>query len=290
MTPERLAQHEYLAHVIYRALAARESNPAFQQVLMELAGHEREHYQFWLTFTPQTHTSVSSLTVWFFVSLRKAFGLTFTAKLLERRAAEIKQESKDFFTSVKDPARQARIAAFIKQEDEDELRLLSHIREELVDFVGNIVLGLNDGLIELTGALTGFTFALNNHLSVALAGTITGVSAALSMAASAYMQARHDPERISEAKRAGVYTGVAYAVVVILLIFPFFVFSNVYIALATMFFCITLIILGISFYTSVLFDRHFLPQAREMAFFSLGVATIAFLVGLLFRTLTGISI
>ena len=39
--------------------------------------------------------------------------------------------------------------------------------------VGSIVLGLNDALVEFTGALAGFTFALGDTRVVALAGSIT---------------------------------------------------------------------------------------------------------------------
>ena len=50
-----------------------------------------------------------------------------------------------------------------------------------------MVLGLNDALVELTGALAGFTLALNDNRMVGMAGFITGVAATLSMAASEYL-------------------------------------------------------------------------------------------------------
>ncbi len=53
--------------------------------------------------------------------------------------------------------------------------------------MGSMVLGMNDALIELTGALAGFTFAMQNTRIVALAGLITGVSATLSMTSSSYL-------------------------------------------------------------------------------------------------------
>lgn len=54
-------------------------------------------------------------------------------------------------------------------------------------YIGAIVLGMNDALVEMTGALAGFTMALPNNRLVALAGFITGVAATLSMAAAEFL-------------------------------------------------------------------------------------------------------
>jgi VIT1/CCC1 family predicted Fe2+/Mn2+ transporter len=128
-------------------------------------------------------------------------------------------------------------------------------------------------------------FALRNHVSVALLGTVTGIAASLSMAASAYLQARHEAGK--EPKKAGLYTGGAYLLVVVLLVLPYFLVSNVYLAVGVMFGLSVLLIFGLSFYSSVLFDRDFKRQAGEMLMFSLGVAGITFLLGSLARSLMG---
>src|SRR5437016_1858109 len=90
--------------------------------------------------------------------------------------------------------------------------------------MASVALGVNDGVIELTGALTGFTFALKEHHLVALSGLITGIAAALSMAASAFMQARHEEEK--DAVSAAVITGISYLIVVLLLVAPYFIFAE----------------------------------------------------------------
>ena len=54
-------------------------------------------------------------------------------------------------------------------------------------YLGSIVLGLNDALIEQTGAIAGMTFAFQNTRVVSIAAIITGLAAALSMAVSEYL-------------------------------------------------------------------------------------------------------
>ncbi|MBI1992803.1 MAG: VIT1/CCC1 transporter family protein, partial [Candidatus Omnitrophica bacterium] len=170
-------------------------------------------------------------------------------------------------------------------ETHHEQELIAQIQEERVRFLSSIVLGVNDGLIELTGVLVGLACALRNHLSVVLLGTVTGIAASLSMAASAYMQARHEAGK--EPRKAGLYTGGAYLLVVALLVLPYGFFSNIALAVGVMFGLSLLLILGLSCYSSVLFDRDFTRQAGEMLLFSLGVAGITFLLGSFVRSLMG---
>ncbi|MEG2082956.1 MAG: rubrerythrin family protein, partial [Oscillospiraceae bacterium] len=72
-------------------------------------------------------------------------------------------------------------AAQISHEEEiHENALIEMLDEERLQYVGSMVLGLNDALVELTGTIAGMTFALMNTRLVALSGIITGVSATLS--------------------------------------------------------------------------------------------------------------
>ena len=53
-----------------------------------------------------------------------------------------------------------------------EKALLEMLDEERLKYVGSMVLGLNDALVELTGSLAGFTFAMQNTKLIALSGLI----------------------------------------------------------------------------------------------------------------------
>ena len=50
------------------------------------------------------------------------------------------------------------------------------IDEEKLKYIGAVVLGMNDALVELTGTLAGLTLALQNEKLVGVAGLITGVA------------------------------------------------------------------------------------------------------------------
>jgi VIT1/CCC1 family predicted Fe2+/Mn2+ transporter len=60
--------------------------------------------------------------------------------------------------------------------------------------VRNVFLGLNDGLVEILGAVSGFFAAFGNPMAVLAAGLTVAVAGALSMAAGAYIAASSETE------------------------------------------------------------------------------------------------
>ena len=105
-----------------------------------------------------------------------------------------------------------------EDEERHEQKLLAILDEERLQYVGSMVLGLNDALVELTGTLAGLTLALQNTKLIALSGLITGVSATLSMASSEFLSARSEGRE--DAFKSCVYTGIAYCITVALLVLP----------------------------------------------------------------------
>lgn len=281
-----LAWRERRDYEVYRALEANERNPEFREILHGLIAQERSDYDFWLRFTSKKDFSVSPLLISMYVLMRQIFGLVFTAKFLERREKEAAETYMSILDRVDDDSK-AEFERMIAHEREHERKFIASIREERLDFVGNIVLGINDGLIELTGALVGFSFALSDTKLVATTGLITGIAATLSMASSAYMQAKYDNEK--NPFQAALYTGGSYLAVVALLITPFFLLSSIP-ALVTMGFVVLGIIAVVTLYGSVVFDRSFAREFTQMIAISIGVSFITFLLGLVFRTAFGVSI
>ena len=177
-----------------------------------------------------------------------------------------------------------------QQEEEHEQALLGMLDEERLQYVGSMVLGLNDALVELTGSLAGFVFALQNTRLIALSGLIVGISATFSMASSEFLAARSEGR--SDALKSCSYTGIAYLITVVLLIAPYLIFdsSHYILALICMLAVVVLIIAGFTYYTSVAQDQPFKHRFLEMAVISIGVAVISFVVGILAKKFLGVDI
>lgn len=148
---------------------------------------------------------------------------------------------------------------------------------------GAIVLGLNDAIVESSGALVGLTFALAKSSLIGTAGLVTGIAAALSMAASEYLSAKEDNHKTP--LKASFYTGITYLLTVLILVIPYFLIENTYNAGVVMFSLVVIIIACYTKYDSVIHKENFGKKFTEMLSISIGVAIISFLVGSLVRNL-----
>ena len=274
--------NEITEYHIYSRLARLIRDPNNSRMLQRIADEEKAHADIWKSYT---HTDVrpGRLKIFFYTLVARTLGLTFGVKLMER-GEERAQVNYDRLAKLVPEAREVE-----REEDQHEKELIEMLQEERLEYVGSIVLGLNDALVELTGALAGLTFALQNASLIAVAGLITGIAASFSMAASEYLSTKSEGES-ERALKAALYTGAAYIVTVILLVFPYLVFANYFVSLGVTLGIAVLIILFFNYYVSVARDLDFKRRFLEMAGLSLGVAALSFVVGYLVRIVLGVDV
>ncbi len=273
---------EVTEHHIYARLAATIRSPENRRVMEDIAGDEMRHYQQWRAYT-QEDVAPERWSIWKYYLISRVFGFTFGVKLMEITENKIQGGYGQLRGIIPEAE------AVMLEEEQHEKALLQLLDEERLRYTGSMVLGLNDALVELTGALAGLTLALQNAKLIAMTGSITGIAAALSMGASEYLSTKSEQTNKSPVK-ASIYTGVAYILTVLALILPYLVLSNYYISLACTLAAAILIIALFNYYIAVARSEPFKPRFLEMAGLSLGVAAFSFLVGLLLRTLLGVDI
>jgi len=273
---------EITEHHIYRRIAARQPLDANRRLLDRIAADELRHYE-QLRSLSGRDVSPCRARVWAFDWISRILGLTFATKLLERGEAEA-QEVYRALAKDADAAQD-----IVREEVEHEAALLNLLDEERLRYISSIVLGLNDALVELTGALAGLTLALQTPRLIAVTGSITGIAAAFSMAASEYLSTKADnPGR--HPLKAALYTGGAYLLTVGLLILPYLVVGHLFAALGITLATAVLIIALFNWYLSVVKDLPFGRRFAEMAGLSLGVAALSFGVGYALRVLVGVDV
>lgn len=278
----RLQQNEMDGHATYLKLAAIAKGEANQQLLQRMAAEEEKHYQVWKRYTQQA-VAPRRLRVTLYAWMARLFGLTFALKLMElgeeQAQAGYKAIAHDFPEALE----------ILEQEERHETELLAMLDEEALRYAGSVVLGLNDALVEFTGALAGLTFALRNGRLIALAGLISGISASFSMAASEYLSQKSEGGELNPL-RAALYTGAAYIFTVTFLVLPYLLLPHYLLSLGLTIINAVLVIAVFNFYISVAKSLSFRQRFTEMTLISLGVATISFVVGTLIRTLIGVDL
>ena len=278
-----LQRNEITEHHIYQRIAQATPDPRNREVLLRIAGEEIRHYSIWKQYTGRD-IAPNLLRIWFYYLIARLLGMTFAIKLMEG----VEQGAQ-----IGDPTLLAAIPelpAMLADEAKHERELIALIDEERLKYVGSVVLGLNDALVEFTGTLAGLTFAIQDSRIIAVAGLITGVAASLSMAASEYLSQRSDESAGTSPKKAAFYTGMTYIVTVALLILPFLLLANPYVALVFTLAGAVLVIFVFTFYIAVAKDLPFWRRFAEMAAISLGIAAISFIIGLAIRVLLNVNV
>ena len=278
-----MQQSELTESIIYEEIAQFAKGIENKETLLRLAREERAHYEIWKGYTG-IEMKPEKAKVFKYKMLARILGFTFAVKLMENGEENAQAE----YELLKDEVPES--VQIREQEMEHETSLLGMLDEERLQYVGSMVLGLNDALVELTGSLAGFTFAMQNTRLIALSGLILGISATFSMASSEFLAARSEGR--TDAFKSCTYTGIAYLITVILLIAPYLIFGNAnYIAaLICMLVIVIIIIAGFTYYTSVAQDQPFKSRFLEMAGISISVAVISFIVGILAKQFLGLDI
>ena len=280
---KKMQQNELTESYIYEAIAKFAKGEENKQTLLRLAREERAHYEVWKKYTG-IEMKPEKFKVFKFKLLARVLGFTFAVKLMES-GEQGAQDEYELLTEEVEESTHIR-----REEEEHEQALLGMLDEERLQYVGSMVLGLNDALVELTGSLAGIAFALQNNRLIALSGLIVGISATFSMASSEFLSARSEGR--TDALKSCTYTGTAYLITVILLIAPYLLLdSSMYIAaLIAMLAIVVLIIAGFTYYPSVAQDQPFKSRFLEMAVISITVAVLSFVVGILAKKFLGVDI
>ena len=280
---KKMQQNELNESVIYAEIAKFAKGEQNKETLKRLAAEEKAHYDIWKKYTG-IELKPQKAKIFKYKLIARIFGFTFAVKLMEN-GEEAAQKEYDLLKNEVEES-----AAIKQQEEEHEAVLLEMLDEERLQYVGSMVLGMNDALVELTGSLAGFTFALQNTRLTALSGLIIGISATFSMASSEFLAAKSEGR--SDAFKSCAYTGVAYLITVVLLVLPYILLGNdqYLIALGLMLAVVILIIAGFTYYISVAKGEKFTPKFLEMSLISVSVAVLSFVVGIVAKKLLGVDI
>lgn len=280
---KKMQQNEVTESAVYREIAMFAKGDENKKTLRRLAAEEKSHAEIWQKYTG-IEMKPNRGKVFKYKWIARIFGFTFAIKLMERGEQSAQTEYERLQNEVPESVEIRR------QEEEHEEALIAMLDEESLKYVGSMVLGMNDALVELTGSLAGFTFAMQNTKLIALAGLIIGISATFSMASSEFLSARSEGR--TDALKSCTYTGVAYLITVILLILPFLLLGNAQylIALAIMMAIVVGIIAVFTYYISVAQDGKFKSRFLEMTLISVGVAVLSFVVGALAKHFLGVEV
>ena len=270
---------------VYKRLAKMQNDPVNRSILEGISLEEERHEKEIQKMTGE-RVRPNRIKVLRQLFLAKLFGFTFSVKMME--------------STEKDAAGEYRALGLhdiAEEEEAHESNMIGMLDEERLRYSGSVVLGMSDALVELTGALAGLTFALQDIRLVALTGLVTGIAASFSMGASEYLSSRAEKKSESPIK-AAFFTWISYLLTVILLVSPYLLLkpeSPVYLgleayaqALIATFAIGLLIVAFFNFYISVVEEVSFRRRFIEMVSILGVVSLISYGIGIALRTTLGL--
>jgi len=288
LTPEQteafkvFQKNEITEYHIYLKLSKVTKDKKNAAVLEKIGKEEKAHYEIWKRYT-NVEVQPNFFRIKWFYTISRLFGITFGIKLMEHGEEGAQKAYAKHLTDIPEAKR------IMDEENAHEHELINLIDEEHLKYVGSIVLGLNDALVELTGALAGLSLALQNTRLIAMAGLISGIAAGFSMAAADYLSQKAE-EGTKNAVKSATYTGLAYFITLFLLIAPYLLLSDYRISLGTTIAIAILIIFVFNYYISVAKDLNFKRRFAEMTIISLSVSAFTFGISILVKKWLGVNI
>ncbi|MGB9767597.1 MAG: VIT1/CCC1 transporter family protein [Dictyoglomus sp.] len=282
MILEKVQKNEITEYFVYKKLSEWERDERNKKIFLEIAEDELKHFNQLKNYTKKD-LKPDKIKIFLTLFLTKILGFTFTTKLMERGEDRAIEGYRDLLSSLPN------INKIIEEEKTHEQKLLEILDEERLHYVGSIVLGLSDALVELTGTLAGLTFAFQNNKLISLSGLVTGISAALSMAGSEYLSTKAEGSERNPLK-AAIITGITYIITVIILIFPYLLTPNYALSLVLALVSSILLVLIFNYYISVAKDLDFKKRFVEMSIIIFSVSFISFAIGLIIKRVLGINL
>jgi len=278
----RFMQNEITEHHVYLKLAAR-CKGKNRDLLSKIAEDELRHYQQFRLITDQD-IGPRRFKIFAYILLSRLLGITFAMKLMETGEVMAEAAYEKLLHEMPD------IARIIEEEARHEKMLLGGIEEESLGYFSSVVLAVNNALQEFTGIAVGLTFAMQDSRAVANTVLISGLAASLAMAASEYLSQKAEGKLEGHGKRAvkaAVLTGIAYLIIVLLIVMPFYLVPGHFAALAITLGLVFVVITLFAFFMAVVKEMRFPRLFAEILILACVVVSASFGIGLAARHFLG---
>ena len=184
---------------LYKALRDISNDTESQKVLDELIVVETQHLAFWQKFFDSRLTALDPgrrLKLQFMILACRILGTTGIHLVLEAIEVHGVRKYLTLWNIYKDQPLGNALKGILMDEFKHEDVLVSQLTERKINpaRIRNIFLGLNDGLVEILGAVSGFFGAFGDAMTVLIAASTTAVAGSISMAAGAYAALNSETE------------------------------------------------------------------------------------------------
>ena len=272
---------EWSDYTLYDRLAKTvAADSPFAGVLAELSSTEHRHYEFWRKYVPGEQPRLGRLKLYWILFLRRFLGLTFATRYLDRHESKVVKEYQGLERLIPEADR-SDYQAMVEDEREHEKAFAQKVESSVVRYISFVVLGLADALVEISGIHAGSLGFYDKTEIAGLAGLIAGGAASIAMASAAFDQAKQGFK--GSARLSATYTGISYFVTAIFLATPYFLTSDMVVALGVSLTVAVTILAVTTWYAIVIQQKPFLRDFVEILAILFAATIVLYAFGSLVR-------
>ena len=307
----QLVLDELFDLTLYQSLL-RVAPPALRPILEQLVPIETRHYGFWQEFFGLKIATLDlprRAKLVLLMGLARVLGAPGIHLILEAIEVYGVRKYLAVWRQYEGGPLGAAVRGILEDEfkHEDAVVMADSERQMSPQRVRDIFLGLNDGLVEILGAVSGFFGAFTNATTVLVAGIMVGVAGAFSMGAGAYLAGSSEAEvRDTEVRRrrflaeaeategsadtplaSGVWVGVSYVIGAVVPILPVLFGARTLLPSLVVAGGVIVIVSAIlAFLSGMNVKRRILLNLAILA----AAVAISYLIGLVAQSVWGISV
>ncbi|MGC8669819.1 MAG: VIT1/CCC1 transporter family protein [Candidatus Micrarchaeia archaeon] len=293
---------ERMHHIIFGDLARREKRNDLKEILERLSATEDKHAHMWAEILEVDKVKIpmktSKLFVYIILLVRKIFGLVIAIKTMEsfetqldRKIIEIERHAELNYKEKK----------IIRKIIKDELKNEAPLKNKIVTFdpilnnIRDIIIGMNDGLVEVLAAVSGLGAALQEPLLILVGGIIIALSGTLSMTGSAYLSTSYETNINSKHKgrnalSSAFFVGGAYIIGAIFPLIPFIFGANGYFGISIAILTTATVLIIVASLVAIISNISIKRNIAKTLVISIGSAFITIALGAFARSVLHITI
>ena len=291
---------------VYLLLSQFEKKEKLRGMLKALSEKEHRHAELWGKMLKETENARPSFLlrtkVIILAIIGKVLGIAFLIKLLERSEIETLNEYSSFVENFHfGKTERIELSKIIKEEESHEAKLAKEIQlyEGDLDYTRSIILGLNDGLVEVFAVVAGLAVIASTSIIVVAGGIIVGVSGTLSMAGGTYLSSKSHGlvEKALESKakttlprKDALYTGIYYFIGAAVPVIPFVFGARGYEGIVASLILVCLALSTASIIVAVISGTSIRRRVLEMVLISVSAAIVTIFLGSIMKAYFGIAI
>ncbi len=279
--------------IIFKKAAMISKDKKIRSLLIQLSKKEAYHKSLWSKFLDSKVINKNiKLKIIFYSIILRLLGLPIAIKIIEAHEKKIENEFSKLIKSeeISEEKRKIIKELFIDEiNEENKIKLMIIKNNRILKNIKDVIIGMNDGLVEVLAAISGIATATNSNIIVLISGLIIALSGALSMAGGAFVASDYEKQIFDKRSESYVYIGGSYVLGAMFPLFPFIIGLKGIIAVV---FAIILTSIAISIVASIIAivsNYSVMKNVSKSLLISIGSASIAILAGIILRTYFSIT-